>query len=372
MFVCLPLLNLLIVSMNSIDRIFSLMCLRSFFGVTLHSVLRRTHLYGFFAYVLEKIDMRHQKYDDLPRFNIAVCANLSAGKSTLVNALLGKDLLPARNEVATAKIISVYDRDGMNKVFGCCVSKNRVAAVSCCADVDSRQVATWNSDPNVRHIFLQSDFDGIGNGVRVVVVHDTPGTNASRFPAHREATLAFLRGKKQDALLYVVNFENMMSDDQEVLLRDIISLQSAKNKIPVVFAINKLDSVDPQKEDANGNLEEFDKHVREVGYSNYVIMPVAARGGRLLKMALLGRSSDFTEKESDDFERVFLGFYKRMDVRAFWPSSMSHQKVCKTYGCRAAKVLVAGVEYPVEQLAAALANTGIPALEELLENLNNQ
>ena len=357
--------------MKWIDRIFSLMYLRSFFGLTLSSLLRRTNLYGFSAYVMGKMDKGSQQYDDLPRFNIAVCANLSAGKSTLVNALLGKDLLPVRNEVTTAKITSVYDRDGMNKVLGCCVLKNRVAAVSCCADVDSKQVARWNSDSNVKHIFLQSDLNGIGNGARVVVVHDTPGTNASQFPDHREVTLAFLRERKPDALLYVVNFENMMSDDQDVLLRDIFSLQGAKNKIPVVFAVNKLDSVDPQNEDANGNLEKFDKHVREIGYSNYVIMPVAARGGRLLKMALLGRSSDFTEKECDDFEVFFHRFYS-MDVRAFWPSSMSHQMDFNTYGCRAARVVVADVEYPVEQLAVALANTGIPALEKLLENLNHQ
>lgn len=358
--------------MKWIDHIFSLMYRRDFFGATLYSVLRRTHSYGIFSYVLGKLDTKFQKYDALPRFNIAVCANMSAGKSTLVNALLGKDVLPSCNAATTAKITSVYDRDGMDKVFGCCVSKGSVVRINCCANVDRRQVATWNSDPNVKRIFLQSDLNGIGNGTRVVVVHDTPGTNASRYPTHREVTLDFLKRENPDALLYVVNFENMMSDDQEVLLYDIFSLQRAKNKITVVFAVNKLDSADSTKEDPSGNLREFDKLVREVGYSNYVIMPVVARGGRLLKMALLGRCCDFTEKESDDFEGVFNRFYKRMDVRAFWPSSTPHQKALNTYGCRAANVLVAGVEYPIEQLAVALANTGIPGLEELLENLNHE
>ena len=333
--------------MKRIDRLFSLMYRRYFFGATFYSVLRRTHLYGLFSYVLGKLDTKLHRYDELPRFNIAVCANMSAGKSTLVNALLGKDLLPVRNDAATAKITSVYDRDGMRMVFGCCVSKNDVATVSCCADVN-----------------------GIGNGTRVVVVHDTPGTNASWYPAHRDVTLGFLGRESPDAILYVVNFENMMSDDQEVLLHDIYSLQGAKRKIPVIFAVNKLDSADLTKDDTTGNLREFDKHVRAVGYSNYVIVPVAARGGRLLKMALLGRGGDFTEKESDDFESVFRGFYKRMDVRAFWHPNATHQNAFNTYGCRAAKILVAGVEYPVEQLAIALDNTGIPGLEALLENLN--
>ncbi len=362
----------LIESMQWIDRLFSLMYRRDFFGATLYSVLRNLHLYGIFAHVLGTIDTKLQKHDALPRFNIAVCANMSAGKSTLVNALLGKDLLPSCNAVTTAKITSVYDRDGMDKVFGCCVSKGRVVRVACYTNVNRQQIAAWNSDPDVKRIFLQSDLNGIGNKARVVVVHDTPGTNASQYPAHRDVTLAFLRRENPDALLYVVNFENMMSDDQEALLHDIYSLQDFEKNKPVVFAINKLDSADLSKENTNANLGKFHSHVREIGYSNYVVAPVAAKDGRLLKMALLGRAGDFTEKESDDFETIFHKFYRRMDVRTFWPSSPSCQKALKTYGCQSAKVIVAGVEYPVEQLAVALANTGIPALEELLENLNNQ
>ena len=359
--------------MMTIDHIFRLMYRRKSFGETLNSVLRRTHLYGIFAWVLGKIDTEQQKYDALPRFNIAVCANMSAGKSTLINALLGKDLLPARHEATTAKITSVYDRDGMDSVLGCCVSRGRTMRISCCAKVDAKRIDAWNSDPNVKRIILQSDLNGIGNRSSVVVMHDTPGTNASQHPAHREITLAFLRRENPDVLLYVVNFESMMSDDQEVLLHDIFSfLQRTGKKIPVVFAVNKLDKADPSKDDTKGNLGEFEKHIREVGYSNFVVVPVAARCGRLMKMALLGRCCDFTEKESDDFAAISRRFFDRMDVRMFWSSSAPQQKKLDTYGCRARKICVAGVEYPVEHLAVALANTGVPALEQLLENLTIQ
>ena len=42
---------------------------------------------------------------------------MGAGKSTFINALLGCDVLPARNEATTAKITSVYDRDNMPDDF---------------------------------------------------------------------------------------------------------------------------------------------------------------------------------------------------------------------------------------------------------------
>ena len=358
--------------MKWIDRQFSLMYRRDFFGATLYSVLRRTHLYGIFSYVFGKLDTKLQKYDALPRFSIAVCANMSAGKSTLVNALLGKDMLPSCNAATTAKITSVYDRDGMDKVFGCCVSKGSVVRVTCCANVDRRQVATWNSDPNVKRIFLQSDLNGIGNGTRVVVVHDTPGTNASKYPAHREVTFAFLKNEKLDAILCVVNYENMLSDDESVLLHDIVSLQEREKPRPIVFAVNKLDSADLAKEDVRGSINGFDAYVREIGCSNYVIIPVAAKAGRLFKMALTGRSKEFTKKECRDFDGLFSEFRERMDVRSFGHAFLSQSVVPSVYGCRLKTISVAGAKYSVEQLAIALANTGIPALEESLENLNHE
>lgn len=44
-------------------------------------------------------------------FEVNVVATMSAGKSTLINALLGKKLMPAKQEACTAMITEIHDND---------------------------------------------------------------------------------------------------------------------------------------------------------------------------------------------------------------------------------------------------------------------
>ena len=46
-------------------------------------------------------------------FPMLVIATMSSGKSTLINALLGQQILPSKNEACTAKTYSILDDDTM-------------------------------------------------------------------------------------------------------------------------------------------------------------------------------------------------------------------------------------------------------------------
>ena len=41
---------------------------------------------------------------------------MSSGKSTLINALLGEELLPNENQACTSKIFKIIDRMGSNRI----------------------------------------------------------------------------------------------------------------------------------------------------------------------------------------------------------------------------------------------------------------
>ena len=43
-----------------------------------------------------------------------VVATMSSGKSTLINALIGRELLPSSNCACTAKAVAILDNDMMN------------------------------------------------------------------------------------------------------------------------------------------------------------------------------------------------------------------------------------------------------------------
>ncbi len=55
-------------------------------------------------------------------FEVNVLATMSAGKSTVINAMLGMELMPTKNEACTATIVKIHDHDGMEdfegKAFG--------------------------------------------------------------------------------------------------------------------------------------------------------------------------------------------------------------------------------------------------------------
>ena len=60
------------------------------------------------ADILKKFDAAFDK-----DFDVYVVATMSSGKSTLINAMLGCDLLPALNEATTATIAKITDNDHM-------------------------------------------------------------------------------------------------------------------------------------------------------------------------------------------------------------------------------------------------------------------
>ena len=53
-------------------------------------------------------------------YPMLVMATMSSGKSTLINALLGEELLPSKNEACTAKIYSIIDDDNAEKINNLC------------------------------------------------------------------------------------------------------------------------------------------------------------------------------------------------------------------------------------------------------------
>ena len=138
------------------------------------------------------IDFKEQeeKYKTLSKKNIAVCATMSAGKSTFVNALLGRDVLPVRSEATTSKITSVYDNDNSNSLIGFVDVNGKI--IDRCLDTNLSIINGWNDDSNVSRIYLQGNLDGIGNNGIIAALHDTPGTNYSGDNTHHDITLKFL------------------------------------------------------------------------------------------------------------------------------------------------------------------------------------
>ena len=297
------------------------------------------------------------EYEQLPVKNCAVCATMSAGKSTFVNALLGMDVLPARHGAATAKVTSVYDKDGMDGLIG--FAQDVSDGISEVRDgVDASMLDEWNSDKKVTRIFLQGDLDGIANQGFKVAVHDTPGTNNSDDCKHHTITKKFLLESSPNIVVYVANTEHLCTTDEQKLLKELRSIVRQRNT-PVLFVLNKADSIDTGKEDLPSLIDRYKAFLDNMGFSDPMVRPVSSKAARLLKMALNGRSAQFSEMERDDFPLIVRRFTNRM---AFDDVQPKHD-----YGNADSIIFVDGEEYDPSALRIALTHTGIHGVETALE-----
>lgn len=241
-------------------------------------------------------------YNSLRIANIGVCATMSAGKSTFVNALLGDDYLPSRNEATTARITSVYDNDHSQKLIGFTMSGNKLAEIE--SNVSEKDVDSWNSDSDITRIFLQGDLDNIGNNGIVVSVHDTPGTNNSGDKNHHDITVNFLSSQKFDVLIFVANATQLCINDEYELLKEIYEKVVKPNNLPVIFVLNKADEFDPEKEDISQIITKYSDYLCEIGFENPKIFPVSSKAARLLKMAKKGRSENLSGRNKKELKTI--------------------------------------------------------------------
>lgn len=300
------------------------------------------------------------EYAHLPVKNCVVCATTSAGKSTFVNALLGMEVLPARHGAATAKVTSVYDRDGADGLMGF-VEYSSGAFSDVDAAIDSSVVDSCNADKRITRIFLQGDLDGIANEGIKVAVHDTPGTNNSGDRKHHSVTKMFLRESSPDVVVYVANAEQLCTTDERDLLEELFSGVVRPHGTPVLFVLNKADSIDAEKESLAGLMERYKAFLRQIGFANPVVCPVSSKAARLIKMALKGRCECFSDAERDDFPLIVRRFAKRLAFDEATPRQETRSSP--------AKIAVDGEAYEASVLFTALSHTGIRRIEAELETV---
>ena len=136
-------------------------------------------------------------------FNLAVCGKVKNGKSSLINALIGRRILPECNDVATSRVfkISNSDRDSFYIVYSNGDKKEitlkELAQYGSQAEIDTTGEAS--SDKVIAYIQVNTPIDFLPEGVSII---DTPGIG-STYPQHTAITKQYL--KYADAALFVMN-----------------------------------------------------------------------------------------------------------------------------------------------------------------------
>ncbi|MCM3672131.1 dynamin family protein [Mesobacillus maritimus] len=160
-------------------------------------------------------------------FAIAFCGHFSAGKSSMINSLVGKDILPSSPIPTSANLVKVKSGEEYARVFFK-EGKPRLYP----APYDYEKVKNYCKDGDqIDSLEISHKGTGIFNDV---VIMDTPGIDSAD-DAHRIATESALH--LADLVLYVMDYNHVQSELNFLFTKEL--LEAGKELYLVVNMIDK-------------------------------------------------------------------------------------------------------------------------------------
>lgn len=290
-------------------------------------------------------------------FEINVIATMSSGKSTLINSLLSKKILPSSNEACTATITRIKDTDNSH-FFGRAYSQKNVKMHSE-KELSYDIMKGWNENKNISTIEIKGDIPFVKADEIVLVITDTPGPNNSNDESHKQKLLDMLDSNKYKPLiLYVMNATQLgITDDNDLLNNVIAKLKNAdkQTRDSFLFVINKADSLKPNDDKLEIILKNTKDYLEEKGVENPNIFPAAA----LPALEIRSEPQDEVEKLHRDFHINIMNKDKNLYLEKYISLPPKAKQEIEN---ELKQAIGEG-----DQEKTALIHTGIPSLEKIIK-----
>lgn len=218
-------------------------------------------------------------------FEVNVVAAMSAGKSTLINALLGKKLMPSKQGACTATITKIKDDDDDTfKAVAYDSDKNELAHHFV---LDYKTMISLNKNTDVSEVHVSGNIPFVTSDEISLILIDTPGPDNARDDKHRSVTTTALEQSSKMLVLFVMNGGKLHDEAQDEFLKRIASSMSVGGKQSrerFMFVINKLDAYDEEDDDIAGEtIPDTVRYLEEMGIDNPNIFPAAAHPALLIR-----------------------------------------------------------------------------------------
>lgn len=174
--------------------------------------------------------------DTVKPFNVAVFGRMKSGKSSLINALIGRRLAVTGVDEMTATINRLVYASGREELGSFKVHWKDSSPESFPLD---RLLTDWNGKapdvlervPRVKYLELFADAEWL----RDIQVTDTPGTGSTA-AEHEDVAQQFINGKAADALIYVFSPVGRQTDveDLESFRKGCLPGSSPYNSVAVM------------------------------------------------------------------------------------------------------------------------------------------
>lgn len=217
---------------------------------------------------------------------VLIVATMSAGKSTLVNALVGHKIDQVRSTACTSIIHHIY---------------NKPTHEGAIAELGERKFI-YTTDYS---LLLSENIDYIGinfnsslSKCRICIL-DTPGVNYNRDKSHGELSKRIISDNNYDLLVIVLNARQLAIDDE----MDLIEFVGKQCKQKIIGVLNQCDAFKPSQDSIDIALKTSVSMFIDSGIKNPLVIPISAQAAYLSRQAReLGNKMD--EDEKFEFQQI--------------------------------------------------------------------
>ena len=170
-----------------------------------------------------------------PSYNVVVCGEVKKGKSSLLNAIIGKEILPVNNEIATSQVFRITNSpvESFSLVFtdGTRKTINREELSCYGSQVDATlQTQEIFRDHTLSYIEVNITVAFLPNGVSLV---DTPGLGAL-YKSHEWITQNYV--KNASAVVFVMDPERPLVEKEKDFILKALDITPH-----ILFVMTKID-----------------------------------------------------------------------------------------------------------------------------------
>ena len=293
-------------------------------------------------------------------FEVSVIATMSSGKSTLINALLGRELMPSKNEACTATIAKIKDVDNMDHFEAIYLDENK-RELGQYLNLTLENMSEMNDNPKTAYIDIKGDIPNISSqGVQLVLV-DTPGPNNSRTEEHKNHTYRIIKEKSKPMVLYVLNATQLQTNDDKELLTAVseaMKVGGKQSKDRFIFAVNKVDLFDPEKESVQSAINHVKEYLKKFNIENPNIFPTSAEMAKVIRMKECNQDLTSAQKRT---LRDYDFFIDEEQLHLSEQATLSKSNLMKI------KKDISDAQNSGDEYKEALIYTGIPAIEYAID-----
>lgn len=302
----------------------------------------------------------NKAFDD--EFEVNVVATMSAGKSTLINALLRRKLMPSKQGACTATITKIKDDDdGTFKAVAIDAGGSELGSYS---NLDYKTMSDLNKNPSVSEIHVEGDIPFVRSDEVSLILIDTPGPDNARDKRHGLVTAKALDESSKMLVLFVMNGGKLHDEAQDLFLRKIaksMSVGGKQSRERFLFVINKLDAYDEEDDDIAGEtIPDTVRYLEEMGIENPNIFPAAAYPALLIRRYQNTHDADEKQKIFEELEPLARKLIRQQQLHLETYAQLSYSSQDKVM-----HELEAATENG-DIFGQALVHTGIRGIEETI------